>query len=215
MISEIEKLASGIKDFSDQNSILIVGVSGLGGAGKSTLCHDLVESFPDQAIHFECDLFAQYGTLERRQRISEALDSGDEDRIESEENPQNWYDWQRIEQALISLKETGRYNFTGGFNQKSGEKDKAAELELKQSEHAIIFVDCIYLLHLPVRDLIDCAIYIDAPLEESFQRSYDRDKHRSDHDYLVYKQNVTKKYCVPYFDKYRQYADIIFKPKNH
>ena len=171
IFKEFENIANAIDELSESQSLLRVGVSGLGGSGKSTLCRRLSEHFSGRAFHFECDLFAKYGTVERRRRIADALESGDPITIEQEENPKNWYGWDDIEKTLEGLRRKGSYVFAHGWNQQTGEKDKEAVFQLPNNEHPILLVDCIYLLHDPVRNWFDLSVFVDTPLGSGLIKS--------------------------------------------
>lgn len=211
--SDLDSIASAIEVFSNTRTLSVISISGFGGSGKSTLCCALSAHFAERAFHFECDLFAKYGTVERRARIANALESGDLACIEREENPKNWYGWDDIAKTLEGLRQNGAHTFANGWNQVTGDKDKVAYFKRPNHDHAIILVDCIYLLHTPVIDWFDLSIFVDTSLETTFARSEARDQHRSDPSYLAYKQGLTRKYDVPYFEKNAKNADWVYRLK--
>jgi uridine kinase len=198
------ELEDKIKSLLRENSVFNLGICGLGGSGKSTLCRQLAEN--SNILHFETDWYARFPTPIRRQRIKEALESGDPQRIDAEENPLRWYDWDALAAGLETLKSTRHLSITDAWNQKTGEKGLALSLELPATGAATIIVDGIYLLHPQIRNQLDMVVHIGTPASTALERSRQRDQHRSSPEYLAYKESLTYKYCVPYFE---QYADAI------
>lgn len=187
----------------------IVFVCGFGGAGKTTLCHELSAKLDRPAVVLETDWYAKYATVERRQRIKTATDSGDEDRIEQEVNPRNWYDWAALASALSCLKEDGNLEVRNGWCQRTGEKVLNLDVRVPgDSSECVILCDGIYLLHDEIRKIADLIVLLETPLPTCLERGANRDSHRSSQEYLAYKATLTAKYDVPYFEKFSSHAHI-------
>jgi len=187
----------------------VVFVCGFGGAGKSTFCHRLSQGLKRSSVIFETDWYARYATVERKQRISDALSSADPLLIESEENPKNWYDWTKLESDLKELRETGYLWVRNAWNQASGEKDLSFQLLLPPTNNCVTICDGIYLLHEEIRETADLRVLLATPVSVCLERTEQRDKHRSSKEYLDYKAGLVEKYDKPYFAANSQYADYL------
>jgi uridine kinase len=188
---------------------LVVFVCGFGGAGKTTLCHQLATKLLLPTIIFETDWYAKYATQERRQRIASAIASQDSHLIEQEENPKNWYDWPALAAGLHSLKDKGYLKIRDGWSQRTGEKDLFVDLDLPKGKDSVIICDGIYLLHDEVRSAADLILFLDTPVTACVERTAARDSHRSSKVYLNYKAALVDKYDRLYFELYRKNADAI------
>ncbi len=188
---------------------LIVFVCGFGGAGKTTLCHNLAAKMNPPGIIFETDWYAKYPTKERRSRIESAIASKDGLLIEREENPKNWYDWSALISDLESLKESGYLELRNVWNQGTGEKDLSIDLQLPASGDSVIICDGIYLLHDEIKFIADLIILLDTPMNACLERAAARDNHRSSKQYLDYKAHLAEKYDQPYFDRFRKNAHLV------
>jgi uridine kinase len=206
---------SGLIQQRVSNNRLVIFVCGFGGAGKTTLCHQLVDLLTFPSVVFETDWYAKYPTIERRSRIKAALESGDAQVIEQEENPKNWYDWTGLVSGLNELQTSGKLAIRNGWSQRTGEKDFVIDLELPAQGDSAIICDGIYLLHDEIRPAADIIILIDTPVSECLSRSESRDRHRSSPEYLQYKSSLVDKYDKPYFAKFREHAHYLVTAQNH
>jgi uridine kinase len=189
----------------------VVFVCGFGGAGKSTVCRRLSQELKRSSVVFETDWYARFATVERKKRISDALASDDPVRIEAEENPKNWYDWQKLEADLKMLRETGSIYVQHGWNQSTGDKDLSFQLLLPPTPNCVTICDGIYLLHEEIRETADLKILLMTPTSVCLERTENRDKHRSSKEYLEYKAGLVEKYDRPYFAEHGQHADYLLQ----
>jgi uridine kinase len=187
---------------------LIVFVCGFGGAGKTTFCRRLCAEIACPAIVFETDWYAKYPTEQRRERIRSAIDSQDQQLIEQEENPINWYDWPALVSGLKKLKESGRLEIRDGWCQSTGKKEFSIDLEIPSNGDSVIICDGIYLLHDAVKSAADLIVLLDTQISVCLNRATVRDSHRSTREYLDYKAALLDKYDKPYFELYSSNADM-------
>ena len=188
---------------------VIVFVCGLGGSGKTFFAHQLQEKIGRSAVSFHTDWYATYSTSVRKERIQEAIDSGDSIRIEQEENPRNWYSWLELQQGLKTLQSTGHLHIPNAWNQETGEKDLEVECTLQDHPSGVIICDGIYLLHPEMEQSADVIIYLSVSKNVVLERANKRDGHRSSSEYLAYKASLLDKYDLEYYKQYEQKADIV------
>ena len=183
----------------------VVYVCGLGGSGKTRFCEDLRQDLG--GITFSSDWYAKYPSKIRHQRMKQAVESGDAERIEAEENPKNWYDWTALLEDSRELRAGRRVTIERAWNQQTGEKDLT--LNLRCPAGRPIWCDGIYLLHPPVKQAADLIILLQASPQAVRERAETRDSHRSSPEYLAYKDELMRKYDLPYFEALKSNADIV------
>jgi uridine kinase len=135
------------------------------------------------------------------------LTSGEVTRIEAEEDPRNWYDWDALIRDIEILRDTGLVNITDGWDQSTG--NKGLKIELTAGPNDLIWVDGIQLLNEPIVSLAELVVLLNTTEAVATERGADRDSHRSDAHYLAYKAGLARKYEVPYFAKYSKVADMV------
>lgn len=191
----------------------VVYVCGLGGAGKTVFTNTLGHRLAVDSVVMRHDWYLTYPTEQRKERIRQAIASGEVNRIEAEENPRNWYSDGAFLTDLITLRDTGSLQTSNVWNQDTGERDAAVELYVVDG--GIILVDGIYLLHEPIAELADLRILLRIMPETGRLRAGRRDGHRSDPAYLEYKRQLTNQYDLPYFEYYQTLADIVVDNDDH
>ena len=208
IVQDFESLRKRIANSLRANDALIIGICGLGGAGKTTLCKEIITVFPNEAVHFDCDKFSRHSYRHRETRIAEAIASGDLARIALEENPLHWYAFNDICTALNNLRVMRSHTYKKAWNNKTGELDKEYNITLPSTGPAIVLCDCIFLLHEPVRDWMDHVLHVEA----SSKVTTERGRHRSngDTERASYMERLAQTYSLPYFTQYAVNADWVY-----
>ena len=154
----------------------IIFICGLGGVGKSTLADKLASRLSCESAIVRLDWYLKYSTKERKERIDGVLKSGDRAKIEQEQNPFNWNDFEKFKNDLISLKENSKLNISSAWNQVTGEKDLNINLKF-DSQKGVIICEGIYLLHPSIIDIADLVVCLENSSEEVDRRTNIRDSH--------------------------------------
>lgn len=205
----LKEITDRITSLIESGENCVVFVCGLGGSGKTSFCQELSKVIGDSCVSFHTDWYITYPTEVRKLRIKEALESEDPDRIEKEENPKNWYDWDKLKNDLNKLRTAGELTIQNAWNQSTGLKDLTVELKILNRHKGIILCDGIYLFHPAIKDAADLIISLHVSKDEITRRTNSRDSHRSSPEYLAYKASLMKKYDLPYYLEYENNADII------
>jgi uridine kinase len=183
-----------------------LGICGLGGTGKTTLCTEIQRRHPTSTAIIEIDWYLTHTSKERRARVLEAIDSNSND-LAFWKDPVNWYDWQLFVVDLDQLRSRGSLKRSGLWRQSSGEKDLEVSLSLATS--GVIICDGIYLLHEEVRAHLNQTVLLKTTPESALARSIQRDHHRNPKNYQDFKSLVTAEYDIPYFEKYQDLASEV------
>jgi len=206
----LQGLANLLKGRTKELRHATVFVCGLAGAGKTTLCHGLIELLPSGSTILRQDWFTRFITQERLARIASARDSGDTIALEREENPFNWHDLGAFFECAERLVRTGGLVLRGAFDQRTGRKDATFSVKLGGSS-SLLLCDGIYLLHPLARMYSDQVVFIDIPFETSVERVRGRDGHRASDEYLRFKAGLRRKHDLPYATKWRKDTDIVMR----
>lgn len=206
MISVRRKIDQVVREMLTQSRRAVVGVCGLGGAGKSTLCREIAQQADYPCAVFEIDWYLTHTSQARRASILGALsEQGDE--LEFWRNPTNWYDWSLLTSDLEGLRDTGKFARSELWRQSSGEKDLTQTIAL--ASPGIILCEGIYLLHETIRPLFDYMFLLESDSQTALARSASRDSHRNPDRYRAFKESVTRDFDIPYFSRFGASADAV------
>ena len=209
VIHSINELCAHIDAKLHGNDLLVVGVCGMAGSGKSTLCKQMVQDAHFDAVRLDCDQFSSHSLSERRALIAEATRSGDHQQIEFIENPLNWYAYADIISALSDLRSNRAHTYNRAWNRETGELNGLYHLRAPIDRPAVVLCDCIYLLHPVIRNEMDLVILVETAEDIVTERGLKRSK--GDVSRATYMETLRRKYSVPYFATFGAEADIIYK----
>ena len=205
----MQDLKNQLRKLLGEKARPILFLAGLGGSGKTTVADEIAKQSETDSIVLHFDWWLRYPTEARKKRIQQALASNDPEAIEAEENPKNWYDWEKMKADLLHLQDTGQTVLIDAWDQQTGLKNLKVPLELPES--GLIICEGIYLLHPDITEVTDCIVFLDVSKDVCRKRAEARDGHRSSPEYLAYKAALVEKYDVPYFEEYKKNADIVIK----
>lgn len=182
----------------DTNSIGIIGIDGLGGAGKSTISEKICQNFKDNNCHtilLHIDDFINV----REVRYNSV-----------------YPDWQ----CYYDLQWRFDY-FSNVINQIKNNKQRYIDIELYDKdndtyfqqrfsihENTIVIVEGIFLQRKEFNNIFDYTIYIDVPEEVRLQRVLKRDTYIGD------EQQIIDKYKNRYFPAEHRYIEE-YQPKKN
>jgi uridine kinase len=202
-----QDILDGLERSADAERIKVFGVCGFAGAGKTTLCQELVESHPDRYLRLDCDRFSSQSYSDRREQIAQARAAGGRAAKIAAEDPITWYDWDEIVQAIQSLKDHGAFATHRAWNRSSGELDDRYELSIPEGERIVVLCDGIFLLHDTVRSHLDGTVFVDCPEVVLAARRNLRSQSAELEQEAALRY---ESYEVPYFDLHQEKADAVF-----
>ncbi|PIR04480.1 MAG: hypothetical protein COV59_00695 [Candidatus Magasanikbacteria bacterium CG11_big_fil_rev_8_21_14_0_20_39_34] len=191
-------LVEKIKDLQQKKELVFVGISGLGGSGKSTLSSRLHDEMKDATLvcvdHF-------YLPSEKRGKTHN-----------SENIISNCFDWDRLESFLTALSKPGCCTRYQKYNWNTDCLDDWVNIH----SEGLVIVEGIYCLQDRLAHKYDLSVWVDTPVELRFERSIQRDKEgrfkgKSEEEI----RKMWKEIWIPqddrYFQKYRpdMKADIL------
>ena len=137
-------------------ALTLMGIDGLGAAGKSTLAEALVMERPDATVVHGDDF---YGPEERDWRSWTAR-----------EGYQRYFDHRRLESQLLRPLRAGRVARFRRYDWPSNSLDGWVEV----NPAGVVIVEGVYLLRARLRAYWDLTVYVDAPRELRQRRLHAR-----------------------------------------
>lgn len=199
---------SAVEALLADGGILTFGVCGLGGTGKSTLCRALAKHYAPNVLLVETDWYLTLSSSARKSAVLTALQRRDVADIERWSDPSAWYDWDAFICDLDHLRTAGELHLNAAWRQSTGEKDLTVNLRVSNPSRTVLVFDGIYLLHPPIRGLLDQVMLLEDSAEAARVRAEGRDAHRVESAYLQFKADVARSFDVPYFERLSASADI-------
>ena len=188
----MENIKKRINDELEKNKTVMIGIDGLGGAGKSTISEELYRYYAGKNKHvtvFHIDDFIHPKCIRYNDGFPE---------WECYYNLQWRYDY-FLETIAGPLKKNGSLNDTVEFYNK--EEDKYDQKAVRIADGSVVITEGIFLQREELNNAFDFVVYIDVPEEERLNRVLKRD------GYIGTADDIKAKYERRYFPAERYYAE--------
>ena len=179
--------------------MIIIGIAGGSGSGKTTVVRKIVESLPDGAV----SVIPQDSYYNDQSHLSL------EERKKTNFDHPNAFDWKLLSKQIGDLRngkaiEQPTYSYITNT--------RLPEIVHVEPKEVIIFEGIMALYDKKLRDQMDLKIFVDAGADERLLRVITRDIKERGHslDMLITKyRNVLKPMHDEFIEPTKQYADII------
>jgi uridine kinase len=152
----LSEVVNRVRQLSTSKQLVLIGIDGCGGSGKSTFATELSSSLESAPV-IQMDDF--YRPSQERTRLTNS-------------KPVSWqFDWQRLErEVLFPLKAGGEAN----YQRYDWKMDRLAEWRNIQAILPVI-VEGIYVLRSELAEYYDLRLWIECPREIRLKRGLERD----------------------------------------
>ncbi len=182
-----------IKEKLTDGKTVIVGIDGLGGAGKSSISEEIYEQLSNDNIHIEVlhiDDFIHPKNIRYNDNYAE---------WECYYNLQWRYDY-LLENVINPIKKNGK--FTGLIELYDKDEDRYEKKSVDIKEGSVVLIEGIFLQREELSQIFDYMIYIDVPESERLKRVLKRD------GYIGTVDDIKEKYENRYFPAERHYVNM-------
>ncbi|GJM16700.1 MAG: hypothetical protein DHS20C13_20270 [Thermodesulfobacteriota bacterium] len=179
----------------------VIAFEGMIGSGKSYEANLLKEQLGGKVQQISTDLFVSVPRSEWPKRL-EVHDI----------DLHTWYDLQKIERALESVKKKERFTVDGLYNLSNGQFDD--ELEVDATDCDYLILEGLLSCHQDLDDFVDLRVFLDVPEEVALSRAHVRDEtvRHLDHDSWLQKKDIFYDHYLPYLKSHKDRAHIILDP---
>jgi uridine kinase len=160
------------------NGILLVGICGRAGAGKTTLTKNITEELRKLGIDcfgYSGDWRFRLDSKERKELFSNKWKEGLNQYLLAI-NQFTWWDFNKIKEDITSLSEGLTLVIDNAYNQVTGKKEM--RIDFKSIKRGVIFYESNILGGIEILDKMDLIIVINTPHATSFKRLIERDSSR-------------------------------------
>ena len=215
-----EELYTHLSDsIGKKEKVQIIGVTGNMGAGKSHFCREFASFFNScdvYAVHWDQDWY-QVSRTERDRIITQLRSQNITDPIElSRRTYFDTYLWDEMCAHITLMKRRESILASTVYNKGTGNRDLNVELSFpEQNKPTWIVYDGGFIMHEPIRSLMDCMIVVEANADNRFERMAKRALNLA----RPYKLEPARfkeldTFTSWYLEKYRAPTDIILANDN-
>lgn len=187
-MDEIKKICAEVQRTIKGNGFYVIGIDGLGGAGKSTISEKICSELQSSGIHtvlLHIDDFINVRSVRYNERYPQW---------------QCYYDLQwrydHFREVISALRRDGKV--TAELYDK--EDDSYLRTDYCTKERTVVIVEGIFLQRKELEGIFDLMVYIDVPEEERLKRVLLRDTYIGDDS------EIRRKYEDRYFPAEHRYV---------
>ncbi|MDP2947198.1 MAG: hypothetical protein Q8N88_03715 [Nanoarchaeota archaeon] len=177
MMQITESIINRINQFKEQ--MILVGISGRAGSGKSSIAQKIKEELEDRgikSIFYSGDWRFRLDSQSRKRFIEEKWLLGLDEYLRAI-NQFNWWDFEKINEDLTALKKGENVLIKNAYNRETGKKDNDIELLSLKEERVAFYENCI-LGGSEVLNNLDIIILLNTPDNICLQRLIEKDSKR-------------------------------------
>ena len=193
------EIAEQIKKLHNPNNTLIIGIDGLGGAGKSTISEKLCKHLKDEKYSvtlLHIDDFIHPRAVRYNDNYAE---------WECYYNLQWRYDY-LLNKVIVPLKSNS--DFITEIELYDKDNDTYFLNKINVPVGSIVIIEGVFLQRNELKDVFDYMIYIDIPEEIRLDRVLERD------GYIGNKEQIKAKYDNRYFPAEHHYTAVCSPAEN-
>ncbi|MFV8517270.1 uridine kinase family protein [Bacillus sp. SBS7] len=153
----LNNILEQIRVKSVEQSLLIIGVDGCGGAGKSTLANKIKNKFSTVTIVHMDDLYLPSAQIVNEHPTKKSVGAD--------------FDWKRLLQEVL---EPIRNGIEGCYKRYDWETDSLAEAHTVPA-NGIVIIEGVYATRQELAEMYDLKIWVNCPRETRIKRGIARD----------------------------------------
>ncbi|PEF33072.1 uridine kinase family protein [Bacillus wiedmannii] len=153
----LNEILEQIRVKSVEQSLLIIGIDGCGGAGKSTLANKIKNKFSTVTIVHMDDFYLPSAQIVNEHPMNKLVGAD--------------FDWKRLLQEVLDPISNG---IEGCYKRYDWETDSLAESHTVPT-NGIVIIEGVYATRQELAELYDLKIWVNCPRETSIKRGIARD----------------------------------------
>jgi uridine kinase len=141
----LEAIVGALREELLTQALVVVGIDGPGGVGKTTLARRLVAKLDDAAI-VEMDDF--YRPIENAERAA----------LSPAQGADRYFDWQRLRDDVLQPLRAGR---TARYRRYNWEHNAVIGEIVEVAPHGVVLIEGVYILRRELRGFYDLSVFLD------------------------------------------------------
>ncbi|MGG0301544.1 AAA family ATPase [Bacillus albus] len=154
---ELNEILEQIRVKSVEQSLLIIGIDGCGGAGKSTLANKIKNKFSTVTIVHMDDFYLPSAQIVNEHPTNKLIGAD--------------FDWKRLLQEVLDPISNG---IEGCYKRYDWETDSLAEFHTVPT-NGIVIIEGVYATRQELTEMYDLKIWVNCPRETRIKRGIARD----------------------------------------
>ena len=196
------KLPELVQDILKQDKKIpyIIAFEGMIGSGKSYEAEKLKQELNSKVLLVSTDLFVRVPRSEWAERL-----------LDDDINLSEWYDLEKIKEALELSRKRKLFTIKGLYNLSNGRFDDEIEIDGRDFEYIIL--EGLFSCSRELDGLIDYRVFLDVPREIALKRAHRRDEtvRHLDHSGWLRKKHIFYDHYLPYMKLHKDRADAVLE----